>query len=375
MRVVHLMKVVGIAGAERHLITLLGGLRENGIDARIIVLVTPDKPMQDYIQALGERGIPAETIVIRHHADVRLIQRLRDKLLELKPDILHTHLIHADLYGTLAARWAGVPVVISSRHNDDAFRYRKPVRLFNRWLWGKTDAGIAISDAIARFSIAVEGAKPEQIQRVHYGIDISQAPRDRTAAKRSLQAELKLPLDSIFVGMVCRLIEQKGVRYGLEAFTGIANEYPAAHLLVVGDGLQRAELEAQAKAAGMMGRIHFLGWRKDAAALMAGLDILLAPSLWEGFGLVLLEAMAQQTAIISSDVSAIPEVVIHRETGILLPPRDVEGLKAALRELLKDAALRQHMGMMGRDRLESTFNAARMVKETIAFYHTVTDGI
>ncbi len=375
MRVVHIIKVVGIAGAERHLITLLAGLREHGIDARMIVLVEQDKPMPDYVQALSERGIPAQTVVIRHHADVTLLGRLRQELVTLKPDIVHTHLIHADLYGTLAARWAGVPTVISSRHNDDAFRYRKPVMIFNRLLWRMTDTGLAISDSIARFSIKVERAKPEQIQRVHYGMDISQPPLDRATAKQRLTAELNLPDQSILVGMVCRLIEQKGVRYGLEAFAAVARDFPLAHLLIVGDGLQRAELEAQAKASGMTTQIHFLGWRKDAQALMAALDMLLAPSLWEGFGLVLLEAMAGQTAIIASNVSAIPEVVSDRETGLLVPPRDVEGLKAALAELLKDGALRQRMGLMGRDRLENTFNAARMVKQTIALYHTVTDGI
>jgi glycosyltransferase involved in cell wall biosynthesis len=85
--------------------------------------------------------------------------------------------------------------------------------------------------------------------------------------------------------------------------------------------------------------------------------------------------MAQQTPIVASNVSAIPEVVSDRETGLLVAPRDVNGLKEALSELLKDAALRQHMGLMGRDRLETAFSATRMVRETIELYHTVTDGI
>lgn len=375
MRVVHVIKAVGIAGAERHLITLLSGLRSSGIDAMIVIVVQPNIPMQDYVQALGEHGIPAQTIPIRHHADVGLLLRLRHLLVDLKPDIVHTHLIHADLYGTLAARWAGVPVIISSKHNDDAFRYRKPVAAFNRYLWKMTDAGIAISDSVASFSIRVEGAKPEKVYRIHYGIDTGEKPHDRKQAKRALQAELQLPADSLLIGMVCRLIEQKGVRYGLEAFGERVKQYPQAHLLIAGQGQQREWLETQSRAAGLEKQVHFLGWRKDAPALMAGLDILLAPSLWEGFGLVLLEAMAQQTPIIASAVSAIPEVVVDRETGLLVPPRDVKTLSAALDELLKDAALRQHMGLMGRDRLESVFDAKRMVKETIALYHTVTDGL
>ncbi len=374
MRVVHIIKVIRIAGAEQHLITLLGGLRAQSIDARMILLVEPQNPMQNYIEALNAKGVPVQPMVIRHHADVTLVPRLKQGLEALAPDIVHTHLIHADLYGTIAAKWIGVPV-ISSRHNDDAFRYRAPVRFVNRMLWKMTTAGIAISDSIKEFSIKIEGASPKQMHRIHYGLDTSIRPLDRSAMKKKLIAELKLPSDIQFIGMVCRLIEQKGVRYGIEAFIQLANDFPTAHLLIAGEGLLQSELETRAKEIGLNNRVHFLGWRSDAAALMAALDILLAPSLWEGFGLVLLEAMAQQTPIIASKVSAIPEVVTDRETGLLVEPRDVNGLKAALSALLKDVALRQHMGLMGRDRLETAFSATRMVNETIEVYHTVTDGI
>lgn len=375
MRVVHLIKVVGVAGAEQHLLTLLPGLRQMGIDAQIRLLVRPDRLMVDYVNALKERGVPAETVVIRGHADVTLVPRLRKLFSEVRADIVHTHLIHADLYGGLAARWAGVPIVVSSKHNDDAFRYRKAVRMLNRMLWGQTNAGIAISDAIGRFSIEVEGAKPQQVHQIHYGLDTRTRPLDRGRAHSTLRAEVGIAGDAPVVGMVCRLIEQKGVVYGLRAFAQVAEAFPTANLVIAGDGGLRGALEAEAKQAGLSERVHFLGWRGDIPALMAGLDILLAPSLWEGFGLVLLEAMAQQTAIIGSRVSAIPEVVREAETGLLVPPRDVDGLAEALRQLLGDAPLRQHMGLMGRDRLEEHFSATKMVQETAALYHTLVDGV
>lgn len=374
MRVVHIIKVIRAAGAEQHLITLLGGLRTQGIDAQMILLVEPQNPMQNYVAALEAQGVPVQPMVIRHHADVTVVMRLKKALETLAPDIVHTHLIHADLYGTLAAKWLGIPV-ISSRHNDDAFRYRAPVRLVNRMLWRMTTAGIAISDAIKTFSINVEGATPKQMHRIHYGLDTSVKPLDRIATKKKLLAELQLPADVQLIGMVCRLIEQKGVRYGLEAFIQIAERFPSAHLLIAGEGPLRTELEARTQTAGLNNRVHFLGWRSDTQGLMAGLDILLAPSLWEGFGLVLLEAMAQQTAIVASKVSAIPEVVMDSETGLLVEPRDVSALRDSLSALLADKALRQHMGLMGRDRLETAFSARRMVDETIQVYHTVTDGI
>jgi glycosyltransferase involved in cell wall biosynthesis len=370
MRVIHIIKVVRVAGAEQHLLTLLAGLRAAQIDARLLLLVEPHIPMDDYVAMLAARDIPVERLSIARHADPTLLSRLRAALRAAQPDIVHTHLIHADLYGTLAARWAGVPVVVSSRHNDDAFRHYLPVKLLLRGLWGMTDAGIGISESITRFSSAVEGASPAKLHTIHYGLPLSQA-LDRNATRAALLAELRLPNDAVLVSMVCRLVEQKGVFYGLSAVMRLFETFPTLHLLVVGEGPLRADMERRAAAA--PGRIHFLGWRDDVPALLRATDVLIAPSLWEGFGLVLLEAMAQQTPIVASAVSAIPEVVIDEETGLLAAPRDVSALSEALRRLLQDAPLRQHMGLLGRDRLETHFSAERMVQATRALYDQVSD--
>lgn len=368
MRVIHVIKVVRVAGAEQHLLTLLAGLRMAQIDARLLLLVEPRSPMDDYAAMLEARGIPLERLSIARHADPTLLGRLRAALRMFQPDIVHTHLIHADLYGALAARLARVPVVISSRHNDDAFRRALPMRLLLRALWRMTDAGIGISEAITRFSIAVEGAPAARLHTIHYGLPLS-PPLDRGAARAALLRERGLPSDALLVSMVCRLVEQKGVFYGMEAAMRLFDAFPRLHLLVVGEGALRAELERRAASA--PGRVHFLGWRGDVPALLRASDVLIAPSLWEGFGLVLLEAMAQQTPIVASAVSAIPEVVIDEETGLLTAPRDVSALVEALRRLLTDAPLRQHMGLLGRDRLEAHFSAERMVQATRALYDQI----
>jgi glycosyltransferase involved in cell wall biosynthesis len=115
-------------------------------------------------------------------------------------------------------------------------------------------------------------------------------------------------------------------------------------------------------------RVHFLGWRDDALPFIAGLDLLLSPSLREGFGLTLLEAMGQQIPVIGSTASAIPEIIAHGETGLLVPPRDVQALADAMALLLADKPLRMHYGLLGCERLEEKFSAARMVEETLALY-------
>jgi glycosyltransferase involved in cell wall biosynthesis len=373
LRVVHMIKATNIAGAETHLLMLLAGLRKRQIDAQLILLVEPAKPMDDYVQAAESRGIPVTRMIIAGDFDPTLLPRLRGALRLLRPRIVHTHLFHADLYGALAAKWLGRgTVVISSRHNDNAFRRREPYRSLNRWLWRMTDAGIAISESIARFAVEVEGAPPPKIQTIVYGLEAaSQTPAERQATRRHMREQLGIEADAPVAGIVCRLVEQKGVSYGLQAFAQVAAQIPNACLLIAGDGPLRTQLEAEAAALGLGDAVRFLGWRDDVAQLMHAFDLLLVPSIWEGFGLVILEAMAHQLPTVASAVSAIPEIVVDGETGLLVPPRDVDALAGALVSLFVDVPLRKHMGMLAEDRLESHFSAARMVDETIALYRKV----
>jgi glycosyltransferase involved in cell wall biosynthesis len=373
LRVAHIIKVTTIAGAETHLLMLLAGLRKRQIDAQLILLVEPAKPMEAYVQAAEGHGIPVSRLVITGDLDPTLLPRLRSLLRLMKPRIVHTHLFHADLYGTLAARWYGRgTAVISSRHNDNNFRRRQPYRTLNRWLWRMTTAGIAISESIAHFVVEVEGAPPPKIQTIVYGLETAaQAPAERQVARASVRQQLGINPDAPVAGIVCRLVEQKGVHYGLQAFAQVVQQIPAACLLIAGDGPLRSDLEAETAALGLGDHVRFLGWRDDAAQLMNAFDLLIVPSLWEGFGLVILEAMAHQIPVVASAVSAIPEIVVHGETGLLVPARDVDALAGALVSLLGDAPLRKHMGMLAEDRLETHFSAARMVDETISLYRKV----
>lgn len=371
MRIAHLTKVTGVAGSEAHLISLLSGLREHGIDAELLVLVEPGNSVAAFFRLAEARGIPARPIPIYGHGDISLLARLPALLRRIRPDILHTHLLHADLYGILSARLAGVPLVISSRHNDDAFRRKMPFNQVNRALWSLTDAGVAISNAIARFTIEVEGASSAKITTIHYGLDPTRQVVNREVARADLRRQIGLSRDELVAGMVCRLTEQKGVSYGLQAFALNVEYFPAARLVIAGDGPLRPALEAEAHRLGLTDKVHFLGWQSDAPFILAGLDVLLMPSLWEGFGLVMLEAMAQSIPIIGSRVSAIPEVIVDDETGRLVPTRDVDALADALYDVFMEPALRRRLGNSGRARLESSFSVAHMINQHITLYRSL----
>ena len=338
----------------------------------MFMLVERHNPMDEMARRADARGIPTTRLTIHRDVDPPLLWRLGRAIRAFSPDLAHTHLVHADLYGYLAARGAGVKRVVSSRHNDDAFRHRSRWRWINRKLWTKLDAGIAISQAMEKFAIEVEGAPARKISIVHYGKAFSWlSDEDVNIARRDLRGELGLAEDAPLLGMVCRLVEQKGIPYALEALRRAGGEFPDAHLAIAGDGEKAAELRRLAAALGVADRVHWLGWRQDALDLMAAFDVLLVPSLWEGFGLVLLEAMSRRLPVIASRVSAIPEVVKHGETGYLIEPRDVDALAKAISRLLRDRALGKHMGLLGAARLEEHFSIARLVDGTLAVYESV----
>ena len=370
MRVLHVIRATAIAGAESHLLTLLGELATCGFDVHLALLTRRDSPLPEFHEMMKARDISVHPFTMYGHISPYLLFWLQSLTKRLQPQIVHTHLIHADLYGAVAAKFSGAPVLISSRHNDNAFRRRQPWRAINRQLWRMADAGIAISQAVADFVVEVEGAPRDKLRVIHYGLNHRAASNaDRRCRRKELRSELGLDETQPVIAMACRLVEQKGISDALQAFAGTRAEFPEARLVIAGDGPLRASLENEAMLAGLQGSVRFLGWRDDVSDLLAASDLFFMPSLWEGFGLVLLEAMAQGLPVVASQVSAIPEVVDEGETGLLAAARDVPAFRVALLRLLRDRSLARRMGNQGRRRLEQHFSGERMVRETIALYH------
>jgi glycosyltransferase involved in cell wall biosynthesis len=335
MKVLHAHRIAGIGGSERHLLTLLPALAERGVEVAFAGL---DLPGADpFYEELGRSGVP----FTRAGSAIRFMRDLR----RWRADVVHTHLVHADVYGALAA---GRATLISTKHNDDPFR-TGPFRFVERLLARRAAKVICITEALARFNREQVGLPAGKLEVIHYGLD---EPPAAWAPD-----ELELPEGKLVVA-VCRLVPQKGLDVAVEAMAGID-----ASLVVLGEGPERERLEAQARERGV--RLLLPGRVGDVASVLRRADVLVHPARWEGFGLALLEAMLAGLPVVASRVSSIPEIVVDGETGLLVSPDDAVALRDALEGVLADPG---SYGEAGRARAHSEFSVAKMAERMLAAY-------
>ena len=363
MRVLHVAKVTGIAGAENHLLALLPALRALGVDAEVALLQEPGRPVAQLVRAFLAAGVPTFELAINMDLDPWLVGRLARLVRSRGAHAVHTHGVHADLYGRLCLQGLDGVVLLQTRHNDDRFRRLWIMRLLNQWLARRCVRIVAISDAVREFVCAVEGIPPRKVERIYYGLDAAPAPQNVVDLRTEL-GWVGAPL----IGFVGRLTGQKGVDVLLNAFATVHRALPTARLLLIGDGPQRAALAALAGGLQISAAVHFAGWREDARAQMAALNVLAIASRWEGFGLVTLEAMQAGVAVVASRVSALPEIVLDGETGLLVPAANAAKLAAALLALLQDPQRAMQLGENGRLRAAQLFTVKQMAVQHAALY-------
>lgn len=349
MRVVHVHRIRGIGGSERHLLTLLPALAGRGIEPVFLGL---DDPAGDPEPFYRELGVEAVRLSCPRDLDPGLARRVRSELRRLRPEVVHTHLVHADVYGALGA---GGVALVSTKHNDDRFRvgtFRHVERLITR----RAAKVIAITDALRRFCVDRVGLPAAKVEVVHYGLD-ALPPAWGDAG------DIPLPESARVLLCVGRLAEQKGVDVAIRALARIREQVPDAVLVVLGEGPERERLEALAvEGVRLPGRVG------DVAAWYQRAELLVHPARWEGFGLALLEAMLAGKPVVATGVSSAPEVVADGETGLLVPPDDDAALADAALTLLDDRPRAAAMGEAGLARAHAEFSVSRMAERTAAIY-------
>jgi glycosyltransferase involved in cell wall biosynthesis len=298
-------------------------------------------------------------------------------------EIVHTHLLKADMLGAVAALLHGRAArLVASKHNDEQVLRRRPVSLVHGVVGRWPRRTIVLSDHVGRF-IAEHGRVPLARQtRIYYGLDprpFDDARRERERWRAELLREFGFAADDFVFVCVARFAKQKAHDVLLRGFAAARREQGGARLklLLVGDdpfGDGRTRAEALARELELGTAVHFAGIRRDVPRIYAASDAFVMTSLWEGLGLVFLEAMAAELPVLATRVSAVPEVVIDRETGILVEVGRPEPVAKAMTELSVSPELASRLGRAGRERVLARFGLDRMVDETLAVYREVLSG-
>jgi len=352
-------KVSGIGGSERHLATLLPALAQRGVDVHMAVLAAGD--VDRFLGDLQAAGVPTTVLPAGPDVNPAAVARLARTIGRLRPDIVHTHLIHAHTHGQVAARLLRAPAAVTTFHAAHPPFTREPYRTASRLVGRWPRRTIAISEHLGRFVVENRLADPDRLRVVHYGID----------AERWRLPDVDGDRGEIVVGIASRLVPEKGHADLIDAVALARRRCDGLQLQVAGDGPLRASLEARARAALPPDAYRFLGFVPDIRVFLNACDVFVfptTPDFGEGFGMAALEASAAGRPVIGTCVGPIPEVVADGESGVIVPPRSPERLADALVILAQDPDLRRRLGAAGARRAREVFSVERMVDRTMAVY-------
>jgi glycosyltransferase involved in cell wall biosynthesis len=356
------------------------------LDARrweSVIVAGPDlAPEGDLHEEAARLGVEVMTVPSLHRpvrplTDLRAVVELVRLLRRERPDVVHTHSSKAGVIGRLAARLAGVPVIVHTVHgwsfHEGMGRLPRALAVAVERLAARvTSAMVVVADRDADIGRAARIARPDSYALVRSGVDLAAfrgAASQRAAARLALGVPEGVPL----VGTITRLFPQKDPRTLLHAARRIVDARPDARVVVVGDGPLRDEVEALVDELGLRRNVTLLGSMTDVAALLPGFDVFLLSSRWEGLPRVVIEAMAVGVPVVSTDVGGVSEAVDDGITGLLAPAGDDGALAAAVLRILGEPGLAASLVDGAAARIDE-FDAATMVEALDDLYTGLVTG-
>lgn len=372
IRVLHIHTLPVESGSGIHTLITLQRLDKNRYEVEFAC--APGGDLISKIEEIGIRFYPIKHFVnsINIFQDLLALRELVSLIKTRKYTIVHTHNTKAGFIGRLAAKLTGTPIIVHTIHGFAFHRYESWLRkrlfiILEHIAANFSDKLISVSTPLKEWGLGLGIGKEAQYCVIPDGIEIEKFCIDGKDIEKT-RSEWGIKETDLVVGMVAKLWRGKGHLTLLAAMPLIIEQVPNVKFLIVGEGYLRSELEAIALKRGLKDYIIFTGFRRDIPLLTATFDIAVLPSLFEGLGRVILEAMALGKPVVASNVGGIPEVVDNGVNGFLVPPEDKEALAKAISKLLKDQELRQEMGEKAKRSITDKFAAERMVKEIQKVY-------
>lgn len=381
IRVLHVITRLIVGGAQENtLYTAIGQHRDPRYEVTLLAGLDGGREgdLHDAARAAGVRLVLLPTLMrpIRPISDVRALLWMVAFMRHERFDIVHTHSSKAGILGRLAARMAGVPIVVHTLHSLVFHEYERPWKnrlyiVLKRLLAPLTDTLISVNETTARGARQAGIGRPEQHATIYSGMEIAPFTEiARTLTVEEAKARAGLDPSAPVVGKIARLVPLKGHREFFAAAKRIAAREPRAQFLLVGDGSLRADLEKLVREAGLEKQTRFAGLVPSAEvpALIQAMDVVVHTSLREGLARVLPQAGAVGKPVVTFDLDGAPEVVRDGVSGYLVPPLDTDRLADRVVELLRDPDRRRAFGAAGRAFAVENFGVERMVSRIDAVY-------
>ena len=361
MNVLHINTERSWRGGEQQTLYLAAGMHARGIPASIVC-----PPGTELEKRARERGVDVHPLTMRGEWDLAAALAIRKHIKRGSFDIVHMHTSHAHTLGVAAAGFGkSARTVVSRRVEFSIFRH--PFSMSGiKYRFGVTRY-IAISQAVKN-QLIKDGIKKDKISVVHSGIDLSRFDNIESQAVRQ---EFGIDADVPLIGTVAHFAKFKGQEYLLDAFNQVRQHLPDARLILVGGGERFDEIKATAEAFGLSDTVIFPGFRKDVPELIRAMDIFVMPSFKEGLCTSILDALALERPVVASRAGGIPEIILHEETGLLVPPKDPEAMAKAILRLAGDPDLAQTLARKGRRRVEEIFSVDSMVEGVLQVYRNL----
>jgi glycosyltransferase involved in cell wall biosynthesis len=369
VKVLHLINTLSAGGAELHLLTLCRHLKRRGLNLVVACLKEEVSGSRSLRPDFHREGIPVIDLHAERRFEARCIPRLFRLLRAHQPALIHTHLPRADFVGAFSRLLSPTVPWIASVHDiyNRSWSGSWTLPLFN-YVWRRADAVIAISQAVQDWLVCNQQLPEAKVTVIQYGIEV-----ERFAPKDAGEGFAPRVGGSLIVGTIGRLEPRKGHEYLIRAMPDVLRWVPQATLRVAGHDPwgYGPTLQAVVAELGIEAQVRLVGFASDVPAFLHALDVFALASRSEGFGQVVIEAMAAGKPVVASRIGALTEIVVDGETGLLVEPENPKAVAEAIVWLLTHREAAQHMGRCGQERVRHHFSAEQMAAKTLALYQQV----
>ena len=367
MKVLHLITSLEVGGTQRGLLLGLPRFNQEKYEHVICSLMDRMQMRNQFLQT----GIKVKSLGVNTKTDMLALLRLRSLIKELRPDILHTYLLHSNIIGRIIGRLSDVPVIIGSERTIG--QVGSLGRILTKVTNPLTDV-VEVNSHIGAKAIKKDlGVPLNKIVVIPSGLDTNKylASSDRFRIRSSLGLSDKQHL-VLYIG---RLRPVKGVDKGLKGFKKVLQKHPTAHLALAGEGEQSPTLQSLASELGIYENVTFLGIRNDLPDILSACDSVLIPSRNEGLPRVAIEAMAAGKPIIATKVGGTPEAIIDGVTGILVRPNDIDQMGNAISHLIGNVKLQKRLGAAGRKRAIQHYSVEKYISRLDSLYGRLSKNV